>query len=1564
MFLPLPGSLQGRIHTVARQVRRIHLLRSLSVLILTLSLLAGLALGVDHFLRESLPAAVRLLLLAGWGLVAGILTLTLLRSLFRKLDPAALAAAIERKYPELGERLTSSVELCQHADAGNGSPALIALLVQETEARTQPLNLGGVISARSTRWLTGLAVVALAGVFAPMALAPRQYGRLASRFFLPWQTLAPEADYRLAIDPGDTLAARGRPVTITALLTPRHDQILLPRTSSLLVTNADGSTTRHEMTVDGKDPNRYTAAFRLLGDATYRVEAGNTRSAPYRITAVTPVELAPDNPTITVTPPAYATGTLDVETLAGLVDVSALQHSTLAFRFQFTRPAVAARLEWQGENAEGKRRQTYALPLSDDKTTAELTLPVKENGSYRLVLEAEHGFHTERDGGTITARPDQPPAVLKYVGQEGVRSARVYDRLALEVRLADDIAVAGADLEYRVNDEKSIRQERFALDGGGTREAVARHLFALSGKVKPEDEVHYRIRYHDNFPKEFGGPHVGYYPPDGWLRLRIVAEGGSIKEQDILARRDAINKKIDEIQAELKQEQRRTLSVRRETREDDMLSIKNAETLRELRKQNQGVEKSLNELAREMSENPGEEKLAQQAQEIARKEMRQADEGLKDASENKTSSTDRDTRLRDTEEELSRAMAKLDRLRSANEQLAQDKVDQAKVETLADRQQQLAEKAAELANKHPVQDPEAKKLADQVRKEQDEVAQELKKLTETSPSLQKALEQARTEQTRQAAEKARDLAQAQRDLAKASDETEKGREAANLQALQRKQDELAQRARELAKESAQPARANFAKPLQPEDATRAAESLKNGESDKALQEQDRAAREMDRLARDLERGAEMAKDARTAARQLSRLEEELAKRTKAVDPTKGAEQLAELKREQEAIRRSAEALSVPPQSREAQAEKKKATEALAQAEKQLEEKRVPEALASMEKARQALNNLSQRLPNTEERRLQAREELAKLQREQEAIAKRAQEGKTGEAAKKQEELGKRLEKLDTPNAEERRERARDAAKQAEADLRNNRPEEIKKSQDATKREMERLAQKLANQTPADEKAAELARRQEELARKAGQEEMSPAKRDELRKEQKKLADETKALDAKESPRKQQEAADATRRAAEESAKANPNSKESRQAMADAAKKLEELAREMKGKEENAERPSNALANKDQAEAARKLAQEQRDLRDATGREAEKSRNERRADNAQRDNAAGKLANEQREIAKESAQLSRDVAREQGEKSGSAQRAEQANRTAGEASRNLDSGALEKAQQSGKQSADELRQLANELGKTPRGKASPKQGDTLEQTRRLAQRQEGVNKQLESMAGNPSAQRGQQQSRQEELTRRTQDLMRELDELGKTGEASPRQSAARDAARATRSAESAMQAARGQAKQGNQSSTQQQREQAARNLEQAARQAEQGSRAENNLSPPQQDAGRSIQEARGQMNQARQQMERNQAGQAGQAMQDAAKNLQRASEQLMQAMQPPATPPRDGAPGGGAADVRELPQELAPHAGKKWGELPGEVRTKIVQEMKARYGEDYARMIKLYFEQIADTKKRK
>src|SRR5262249_38775283 len=105
----------------------------------------------------------------------------------------------------------------------------------------------------------------------------------------------------------------------------------------------------------------------------------------------------------------------------------------------------------------------------------------------------------------------------------------------------------------------------------------------------------------------------------------------------------------------------------------------------------------------------------------------------------------------------------------------------------------------------------------------------------------------------------------------------------------------------------------------------------------------------------------------------------------------------------------------------------------------------------------------------------------------------------------------------------------------------------------------------------------------------------------------------------------------------------------------------------------------------------------------------------------------------------------------------------------------------------------------------------------------------------------------------------------------------------------------------------------------------------------------------------------------QAGKAQQSMQSAARALRQASRRLAtgpQQGQPntPGAPATVGAASSGMPDASLFSPEMQRYAGKTWGELPGELRTQIVQDMRAKYGEDYARMIKLYFEQLADTKR--
>jgi hypothetical protein len=1207
----LPASLQQQITGVGRRARLLRGVRGASLLVLVLAAAAGAAVLADFLLDGALPLAARAAALAAWSVLGATwLLLGVVGPLLRRLDPADLAAAVEEKYPQLGERLTSSVELCQGAGAGNGSPALIDLLVRETEARATPLDFRPAVPERGARYLAAAAAVAALLLLAPAAAYPSQYGVFLGRFLLPWRSPHALPDFTFGVTPGDAVAARGRPLTLAADLTPRHSRIALPAAAVLVLTDALGQETRHEMGRAAGEPARYEFTLRVPADFRYRVEAGNAASAPHTVTAVTPVDLAPDSPAITVTPPEYARSAVEGETLTGLLDVTALRHSQVAFAFRFTRPAVSAVLEWTPQAGE-KAAPTTRLPmaLSPDRTAATLAVEALTSGSYRVVLEAEHGIRTVRDGAALSVKEDQPPALLRFSGKENARSARPFDRVPMEARLADDVGVAGAEVVYRVNGEKQTHAEPFVLEGGNAREATARHQFLLAGKVKEGDEIAYRIRYRDNLPAKFGGPHVLYHPADRWLKLTILKQSGSIKEQEILAQRDAIGRKLEKIKADIKQETNAAYKVRAESFDQDALSRGQTEQTQDLRRQNQASAKALHDLADEAAETPGLASLAAGARDVAHNEMRQSDAALRDTLDRKATAERREQRFRDADRELGSALRKLDALMQANKKLAQERLDQAKVESLADRQKDLADRAAELAAKHPVLDPTAKKQAEEVKREQAELEQELQQLTQNSEKLQQALEEARAEEARQAGQKARDLAQAQRDLAQASDETERKEAAGRLADLARKQKELAEKADRLAQETAPTAKANRTSPLKPEQATRAVASLEKGEADKALDQQERAARELERAASELERAAHQASDPREAARQLARMEEDLARRTRLEAADRRAarplpERLKELRKEQEAVLAATEGLSLPPKRQDVHADRQRAQEAVAAASRALDKGHANEAQAKMEQARQALQQLANKLPSLGERRRQAAEKVRQMKRNHDEIARKLQEaernpreaaGKRAEAARKQADNAEAMAKLDAPNEEPRRDRARGAADQALQDLLDGRKGDQKASQQAARRELDRLEQALAGQKPADEKARELAKRQQALAEKAEKlAGASKAQQDAVRNEQRQVAAEARDLDAKEAPALKRQAA----RAAEQAARQSPASEEGRNAMREAAKKLDALARAMRGEEGDAEKAKRLAAQQGEAAARPQTAwppQEQKDI---------------------------------------------------------------------------------------------------------------------------------------------------------------------------------------------------------------------------------------------------------------------------------------------------------------------------------------------------------------------------------
>jgi hypothetical protein len=105
------------------------------------------------------------------------------------------------------------------------------------------------------------------------------------------------------------------------------------------------------------------------------------------------------------------------------------------------------------------------------------------------------------------------------------------------------------------------------------------------------------------------------------------------------------------------------------------------------------------------------------------------------------------------------------------------------------------------------------------------------------------------------------------------------------------------------------------------------------------------------------------------------------------------------------------------------------------------------------------------------------------------------------------------------------------------------------------------------------------------------------------------------------------------------------------------------------------------------------------------------------------------------------------------------------------------------------------------------------------------------------------------------------------------------------------------------------------------------------------------------------------------GQAPKAMRQAAKALNKTAtqmgRQMAQSVPKIAGRPSIGAAGGAGGGLplsAALTKKLEPFQGRSWGELPGELKTQLLQDARTYFGDDYAPIIQQYFEQITERRR--
>lgn len=645
-------------------------------------------------------------------------------------------------------------------------------------------------------------------------------------------------------------------------------------------------------------------------------------------------------------------------------------------------------------------------------------------------------------------------------------------------------------------------------------------------------------------------------------------------------------------------------------------------------------------------------------------------------------------------------------------------------------------------------------------------------------------------------------------------------------------------------------------------------------------------------------------------------------------------------------------------------ERREKTEgAMRQAKNDLEKGRSQDIGASQQKARRELERLEKAL-NGQEPVDELADHLAKKQKQlADEMQKNAQPPgakKSDQLQREQAEMTKGIQALPAAEVSTTREDALELSRQTE---RASTAQEAANRSAQTAVALQKLADSINGRESQAELADRLAKKQREAADNA--EQAAAKSLAEARKKAQQMLDEMKDLRPGENAQKEkQKTLQALQRAQQTSqpeqfAKAQQEAADSLKQLAD--KLAQRTSADKRAPKKNVAAEPDGLPNRVQAEEAHKLAEEQRDLRNELARANEEIRKNKSVPAA---NPLQELVKEQEKIA----EGAKELARRQSDKPDGKQSL-QASEAAQQATGELRNGQIESAKEAGENAAQQFKKLAQSNKENEQGKQA---GD-------LAKRQEDVNKKLEETSRTNGAASAQQSDRQKELQKKLDEFSREVQNLAQQlkDKRGSGESMAKEAAKQSEQANESMKNARSQNEKGEKGMARDSQEKAADALKQAREQlkntakelAENSPAARDQKNPAQ--AGQSIRDARAKMQSAENQLGQGKPANAGQSMRQAADDLKRAAEQVGKSNNDPAQPgrPRDGTsiPSGndgsaqGQVDLSKLGPLNQKYKGKAWGELSGEIKNQVISDFKARYGEDYARYIKLYFEQLAEKK---
>jgi hypothetical protein len=459
----MPHPLETRIAQIRRKAQWLLVLHGLSW-VLAAAVAAVVVLTAADYLLHFQDRGIRVLsTLAVLAVLGWTIWRRLLPAITSRFSDVNIAMRIERRFPGLNDRLASTVQFLgegEQSDDG-GSAALRRAVVIQTTAEVEQLNLGDAIDSRAPRQALLVALV-VAGVALGLVVVDPSSARLAlTRLANPWGDQGWPQRTHLALKQPVERLALGE--TFEIVVVDSQGAALPDEVNLHIRYTGDAGDQADEVVpmrfVDGVMLYRKEGVRRPF---SYRAVGGDDHS-------MTPVQLiVVEPPTIeTLSVALYYPAYTGWRAESAEKNIRALRGTRVELTGTTTKPLGSARVELDGgrliDCAVAEDGFGFHLPVTGDMND----FVIEDSGTYHVLLEdRDEGVVGGREiGYDIRAIPDLPPSV-SIDEPTGNIFVTADAEVPLKVTAKEDLALREIALVYLRSDHSDEGHESFPLYQG------------------------------------------------------------------------------------------------------------------------------------------------------------------------------------------------------------------------------------------------------------------------------------------------------------------------------------------------------------------------------------------------------------------------------------------------------------------------------------------------------------------------------------------------------------------------------------------------------------------------------------------------------------------------------------------------------------------------------------------------------------------------------------------------------------------------------------------------------------------------------------------------------------------------------------------------------------------------------------------------------------------------------------------------------------------------------------------------------------------------------------------